>query len=76
MIDHYNTFDSIENERLKAFNRCQTALIVYQDLGEPATAGYMSQFSDDAKRKMYTIFLEMEEFGEEEVRKQIMKDLH
>lgn len=75
MID-YPDFKDIQDEKLRTFNRCQTALVIHSDLGKQACDKYLSQFSTEVHKRMYLMFFEIEEFGEDEVKKQIMKGMH
>lgn len=69
----FDTFQSIEDEVLKAYNQFNMALNIAKDFGKEYLEAYLSQFKGDEKKNFNTIASWVKLEGLENVKKEITK---
>jgi len=72
MQEDFDTFNHIENNNLKAFNRAVMLYNILEDFGEVGAREYIANFSQEDKTKIYLILMAVKKFGVDTVRKLVL----
>jgi len=74
MLNEYHTFADIDDDELRAWNRCAVAFNIRADEGPEVCEEYLKQFSDDDRRFISNMFLRIQYDGYEITRAAVSRN--
>jgi hypothetical protein len=72
MNEPITTFDEVEYEPLRTFNRCVMTFNLREDAGEQAAKDYLERIPAEDRLKMVEMYKKVKKEGPDSVRREIM----